>query len=71
MRDLPSGSVEIAYAVTEDVVVVGSGPAFVKRVLDSDAGDVARPTDRYKSLARPGRRREPAAASSTSPPSAS
>ena len=32
---LPVDKVEIAYAVTDDIVVIGSGPAFVKSVLDT------------------------------------
>ena len=35
---LPTGKLELAYAVTDEVVVIGSSPAFVKRVLDTDAG---------------------------------
>ena len=35
---LPAGDVEIAYAATEGVVVIGSGPAFVKHILDAGAG---------------------------------
>jgi predicted RNA-binding protein YlqC (UPF0109 family) len=32
---LPGGHVEIAFATTDDLVVIGSGPAFVKHVLDT------------------------------------
>ncbi|MEX1173798.1 MAG: DUF3352 domain-containing protein [Chloroflexota bacterium] len=35
---LPSGNVEIAYAATDQVVVIGSGPGFVRSVLDAGAG---------------------------------
>ncbi len=35
---LPTGTLELAYSVTDDVVVIGSSPAFVKRVLDTEAG---------------------------------
>ena len=35
---LPEGNVELAYAATDSVVVVGSGPDFVKSVLDAGAG---------------------------------
>jgi hypothetical protein len=48
---LPSGSVEIAYAVTDQVVVVGSGPAFVKHVLDTTKDTSLASDSRYKSLA--------------------
>lgn len=34
---LPEGKLELAFAVTDDVVVIGSGPGFVKHVLDTDA----------------------------------
>ena len=47
---LPSGNVEIAYAVTGDVVVVGSGPAFVKHVLDTTKDSSLASDSRYKSL---------------------
>ena len=30
-----TGSLEIAFAMTDDVVVIGSGPGFVKHVLDT------------------------------------
>ena len=39
---LPIGTIELACAVTDDVVVIGSGPSFVKHVLDTTDGDVAR-----------------------------
>ena len=35
---LPDGSLELAFAVTDQVVVIGSSPDFVKHVLDTDAG---------------------------------
>jgi hypothetical protein len=35
---MPGGTLELAYAVTDEVVVIGSSPAFVKHVLDTDAG---------------------------------
>jgi len=35
---IPEGTVEFSYAVADDVVVIGNGPAFVKHVLDTDAG---------------------------------
>jgi hypothetical protein len=51
LGDLPfDGNVEIAYAVTDDVVVIGSGPAFVRSVLDAGAGESLADTDRYAGL---------------------
>jgi hypothetical protein len=48
---LPSGDLEIAYAVTDDVVVIGSGPGFVKHVLDTTKDTSLASNDRYKKLA--------------------
>ena len=48
---LPTGHVEIAYAVTDEVVVIGSGPGFVKHVLDTTSATSLASNDRYKSLA--------------------
>jgi hypothetical protein len=48
---LPTGHIELAYAVTADVVVVGSGPAFVKHVLDTTPATSLASNDRYKTLA--------------------
>jgi hypothetical protein len=48
---LPSGHVQLAYAVADQVVVIGSGPAFVKHVLDTTPGTSLASTDRYKALA--------------------
>jgi Protein of unknown function (DUF3352) len=36
---LPSGTVDLAYTVTDDVVVIGSSPAFVEHVLDTNASN--------------------------------
>jgi hypothetical protein len=47
---LPEGNVEIAYATTDDVVVIGSGPAFVKHVLDTTRATSLGGNDRYQSL---------------------
>jgi hypothetical protein len=47
---LPSGNVEIAYAVTDQVVVIGSGPGFVKHVLDTTASTSLASSDDYKKL---------------------
>ncbi len=48
---LPTGHVEIAYAVTDDVVVIGSGPGFVKSVLDTTKGTSLASDAQYKDLA--------------------
>ena len=48
---LPTGRVEIAFAVTDKVVVIGSGPAFVKHVLDTTSATSLASNDRYKALA--------------------
>jgi hypothetical protein len=48
---LPSGHLEIAYAVTDDVVVIGSGPGFVKHVLDTTKETSLAANVRYKTLA--------------------
>jgi hypothetical protein len=47
---LPTGRVELAYAVTDQVVVFGTGPAFVKHVLDTTSGSSLASNDRYKAL---------------------
>lgn len=47
---LPAGNLEIAYTVTDDVVVLGSGPAFVKSVLDAGAGASLADDARFKGL---------------------
>ncbi|HLO35876.1 MAG TPA: DUF3352 domain-containing protein, partial [Candidatus Deferrimicrobium sp.] len=47
---LPSGHLEIAIAVTDDVVVIGSSPAFVKHVLDTTSSSSLASTDGYKQL---------------------
>ncbi len=47
---LPSGHVELAYAVTDQVVVIGSGPDFVKHVLDTTTATSLASTDRFKAL---------------------
>ncbi len=48
---LPTGRVEIAFAVTDEVVVIGSGPAFVRHVLDTTSATSLASNDRYKALA--------------------
>jgi hypothetical protein len=48
---LPTGHVEIAYAVTDNVIVLGSGTAFVKHVLDTTPATSLASNERYKKLA--------------------
>jgi hypothetical protein len=47
---LPTGHVELAYAVTDQVVAIGSGPSFVRHVLDTTPTTSIASTDRYRSL---------------------
>lgn len=47
---LPTGNVEIAYAVTDDIVVIGSGPGFVKHVLDTTKATSLASNDRFTKL---------------------
>lgn len=47
---LPAGHVEIAFALTDEVVVIGSGPGFVKHVLDTTGATSLASSDRYKAL---------------------
>jgi hypothetical protein len=47
---LPTGHVEIAYAVSDQVVAIGSGPSFVKHILDTTAATSIASTDRFRSL---------------------
>jgi len=44
----PSGTVDIAFATTDQVVVIGSSPAFVKAVLDTNAGDSVASTSGFQ-----------------------
>ena len=48
---LPAGNVELAWAVKDDLVIIGSGPGFVKHVLDTTEGTSLASDSRYKSLA--------------------
>lgn len=48
--DLPEGRLEIAYAVTDDVVVLGIGPSFVRASLDAGSSDSLADDDRYRNL---------------------
>ena len=47
---IPDGNLEIAYAATDGVVVIGSGPDFVKHVLDAGPGESLADTARYRDL---------------------
>jgi hypothetical protein len=47
---LPTGNIELSYAATDSVVVIGSGPNFVKAVLDAGAGDSLGDSSRYRDL---------------------
>jgi hypothetical protein len=44
-------NIELAYAVKDDVVVLGSGPGFVRHVLDTTAETSLASSQRYKDLA--------------------
>jgi hypothetical protein len=46
-----SGNLEIAYAVTDKVVVIGSGAGFVKAVLDTTPSTSLASNETYKKLA--------------------
>jgi hypothetical protein len=48
--EVPAGRVELAYAVTDDVVVLGSGPGFVRSVLDTTPDTSLARNDRYAAL---------------------
>lgn len=50
MDGLPQDNLEISYAATADVVVIGSGPGFVKAALDAGAGDSLADSARYRDL---------------------
>ena len=47
----PTGRIELSYALTDQIVVIGSGPGFVKHVLDTTPSTSIASTDRYKNLA--------------------
>ena len=47
---LPIDKVELAWAVTDNLVVIGSGPEFVKHVLDTTDATSLASNDRYKAL---------------------
>ena len=46
----PVDKIEIAWAVTDDLVVLGSGPDFVKHVLDTTDATSLASNDRYEAL---------------------
>jgi hypothetical protein len=47
---LPAGHVELAFAVTDDVVILGSGPGFVRSVLDTTPETSLARNDRYEAI---------------------
>ncbi len=48
--ELPEGRLEIAYAATDDVVVIGMGSSFVRAVLDAGPGPSLADDSRYQGL---------------------
>jgi hypothetical protein len=48
---LPTGRVEIAFAVTDEVVVIGLGPTFVKHVIDTTKATSLASDEQYRELA--------------------
>ena len=49
--DLPDGRIEISYAATDGVVVIGSSPDFVRHVLDAGTGQSLADDARFTGLA--------------------
>jgi hypothetical protein len=47
---VPVGKIELAWAVTDDLVVVGSGSEFVKHILDTTEASSLASNARYKGL---------------------
>ncbi len=47
---LPAGRIELAYAITDQVIVLGASPGFVKSVLDTTPATSLGQTERYKTL---------------------
>ncbi len=47
---LPDGHIEISYAATEQVVIIGSSPDFVRHALDAGAGASLADDTRYQAL---------------------
>ena len=54
-RPSPVGKIEISWAVTDGLVVIGSGPDFVKHILDTTDATSLASNDRYKGLIEPRR----------------
>lgn len=48
--EAPATNLELAWAVTDDVVVFGSSPSFVRTVLDVPVGDSLAENDRFEEL---------------------
>ena len=48
--DLPDGNIEVSYAATDGVVVIGSSPDFVRHVLDAGAGQSLADDARFAGL---------------------
>ena len=48
--DLPGDNIEISYAATDAVVVIGSSPDFIKHVLDAGAGQSLADDARFSGL---------------------
>jgi hypothetical protein len=46
--EIPEGRVELAWATTDNIVVVGVGTAWVHSVLDAGAGESLADTERYR-----------------------
>ena len=46
--EMPEGRLEIAYATTDDIVVLGIGTGWVHSVLDAGAGESLADTERYR-----------------------
>jgi hypothetical protein len=46
--ELPEGRLELAYATTDNIVVLGIGTAWVQSVLDAGAGESLADTERYR-----------------------
>lgn len=48
--ELPEGNVELSWAVTDEVVIIGAGPDFVAAALAASNGESLADTDRYQDL---------------------
>ena len=48
--ELPDGHIEISYAATDSVVIIGSGPDFVRHALDAGAGQSLADDGRFAGL---------------------